>query len=646
MRPRTLLAAGGLALALGLAPAAPAAAAQTAAQRLVATYAPITNLRTQEPPPCDTDGEQYLPTTVDTVLGNPRVKLKLQPKGVKRARTVTTAPTAADVAFKGSDYFLDLPGDPLNAGCTFGRDFARLVAGGKAPAVTYAHIAREPGRPGIAVQYWFFWYFNEFNDLHEGDWEGMQVVFDEATTPAEALASGPDRIAVFQHAGGQVTDWDGGELETDGTHPVVYPAAGSHATYLDSGVYLGNGQGGSGLGCDNTAQPVRSVRPRAILMPDDPGRRSPFAWLTFLGRWGQREAGYNNGPQGPITKQQWFQPFTWMDGLRSHAPRIPGGSFLGPTITGAFCGVARDASSVVNLAARTILGAALLVLFMVALVAVPAVATRWRPAPVEPLRQRRRLGQLLVATGRLYRRHWRSLVPIGLSAVPIIGAVSGLEWLIQQVAPESGTGRSVVLDIATTVGTLGRFAGGVIFGAVVIAYVRSLDAGEEDPTALGAARGTAQRFWRVVGAEAAFNVATTLIAITIIGLPFAAWAYVRWQFVQQEVMFQNAKIRQAFRGSWRLSKKRWWKTASTTAVLWFAGNVPGPAVGLALLFTDLSLWWINLLGAAVYALLIPYVAAGRTLLYLDLQGRRAEAAAAESEAGAGEAGAAGADTAS
>ena len=88
------------------------------------------------------------------------------------------------------------------------------------------------------------------------------------------------------------------------------------------------------------------------------------------------------------------------------------------------------------------------------------------------------------------------------------------------------------------------------------------------------------------------------------------------------------------------------ETASTTAVLWFAGNVPGPAVGLALLFTDLSLWWINLLGAAVYALLIPYVAAGRTLLYLDLQGRRAEAAAAESEAGAGEAGAAGADTAS
>ena len=51
----------------------------------------------------------------------------------------------------------------------------------------------------------------------------------------------------------------------------------------------------------------------------------------------------------------------------------------------------------------------------------------------------------------------------------------------------------------------------------------------------------------------------------------------------------------------------------------------------------------------MYALLIPYVAAGRTLLYLDLQGRRAEAAAAESaaaesEAGAGDAGAAGADT--
>jgi hypothetical protein len=37
------------------------------------------------------------------------------------------------------------------------------------------------------VQYWFFWYFNDWNDKHEGDWEGVQVLFD-ATTAVEAKA--------------------------------------------------------------------------------------------------------------------------------------------------------------------------------------------------------------------------------------------------------------------------------------------------------------------------------------------------------------------------------------------------------------------------------------------------------------------------
>ena len=30
-------------------------------------------------------------------------------------------------------------------------------------------IPRHPGR--IALQYWLFYVFNDFNNLHEGDWE-------------------------------------------------------------------------------------------------------------------------------------------------------------------------------------------------------------------------------------------------------------------------------------------------------------------------------------------------------------------------------------------------------------------------------------------------------------------------------------------
>jgi hypothetical protein len=42
--------------------------------------------------------------------------------------------------------------------------------------------------------------------------------------------------------------------------------------------------------------------------------------------------------------------------------------------------------------------------------------------------------------------------------------------------------------------------------------------------------------------------------------------------------------------------------------------------------TALPLIWIDVLGTLVYALLIPYVAIGRTLLYFDLLVRREEAA--------------------
>jgi hypothetical protein len=49
--------------------------------------------------------------------------------------------------------------------------------------------------------------------------------------------------------------------------------------------------------------------------------------------------------------------------------------------------------------------------------------------------------------------------------------------------------------------------------------------------------------------------------------------------------------------------------------------VAGPVLTFALIFTPLPLVWINLFGSLIYALLIPYVALGKTLLYFDLQAR-------------------------
>ena len=300
--------------------AAPSASASdTATQRLVDAYAPIVMMRTQHDGVCHTSQEQYAPpTTVNVVLGNPRVRL-LEHVG-RHMVEVRRSPSTADLAGLNEDFYLNLPGNPLRPGCTYARDFAALRRAGQAPAITYAHIAREPGYAGFAVQYWFYYYFNQFNDLHESDWEGMQITFDESNA-TQALAAGPHEIVVFQHSGGEHTNWSDPRVQKQGRHPIVYSAAGSHATFYSSALWLGTGQNGSGVGCDNTTAPLTAFRPQPVLLPDTIPQAGRFAWLDYDGHWGQREAGFNDGPQGPNTKTVWQTPFSWMYGHPDAKPR-------------------------------------------------------------------------------------------------------------------------------------------------------------------------------------------------------------------------------------------------------------------------------------------------------------------------------------
>jgi hypothetical protein len=595
-------------------------AAKSPRHELVKAYAPITMLRAQEDPPCDNQEEQYEPTSVDVVLGNPDVELVRPTEAGKPQKVVKTAPTAADIAGLGKRYHLDLPGDPLEPECTYARDFAAIKAANDAPPLTYAHIATEKGEPGFVVQYWFYYYYNQFNDLHESDWEGMQIAF-KADTPREALAKGPDEIALFQHSGGEKADWDEAKVHKEGTHPVVYPAAGSHATFYDSAVYVENGQRGSGLGCDNTTEPLRRLPLRPVLVPTDARPGSRFQWLTYEGRWGQEEKSYNNGPTGPNTKTQWLEPFSWMATLRSTSPQLPGGFVLGPQVTGAFCGTVAAVTSLINLEAQTRAGAIGIVVVLLLLVAVPAVLTRWRPVELTPLRQERAFGQLIRAARQLYGRHWRPLVLIGLTSIPIVGVVKGLEWLALVVTGGGGFGNG----ISNTIGSVGEPIGFAIVAAAVITFVRELERGEATGF-VASYRGMLERFWRVVLGQIAASLLVLLLALTVIGIPIAIWKYVSWQFVQQEILFKDKPIREAFRGSSRLVRGRWWRTVRVAGFLWLVSVVTGPVLGFALIFSPLPLIWINVVGTVVFALLVPYVAIGRTLLYFDLAAREREAA--------------------
>jgi hypothetical protein len=608
--------------ALLLAPSSAAAAdQQQAAQELARRYAPITMVREEQDPPCETSAEQYKPTSVEAMLGNPTVTLQKFVEG-EGLEDIKEGPTAADIAGLHDGYYLNLHGKALGDTCVYSKDFKKLVEGGKAPVVTYAHIAREPNHSGFALQYWFFWYFNQFNDLHEGDWEGMQLTF-ESDTASAALGEEPSEIIVFQHAGGERAGWSDSKVQKEGTHPVVYPAAGSHATFYDSAVWVQNGQNGSGVGCDNTTEPLEELRPRPILMPEAaPLHGGRFEWLTYEGRWGEREAGFNNGPTGPQTKTVWREPFAWMADQRTTSPRLPGGSVLGPQVAGAFCGAVATASDLINLDIRsrpaliaTVAGFLLLIGLFVGL-------TRWGPIDLERLRAKRSFGQLIRTARRLYGRNWRVLLPVAAFAIPIVGGTNLLASMLGG-AHDVGGRSGLNLALADLVEGLARPVAQAVVAAIVIVVVRELVAGHRAGfrAAFGGVR---ERFWRVVAAQLLATLGVILLALTIVGIPWAIWKLVGWRFVQQEVLFTDKSLREAFRGSSELVRGRWWHSVRAIVFFSLILAVAGPALTVALIFTALPLIWINLLGSLIFALLIPYVALGDTLLYLDLRVRHEE----------------------
>jgi hypothetical protein len=629
-RPRRLLVLLSALLLLAVAPLARAAdhrpgvaditvGLPSPAQELAEKYVPITELREETDPPCDTSQEQYQPTSVETVLGNPTVVLEHAADGGKPT-AIRRAPTAAQIAGLGEGFYLNLEGTVLGNTCVYAKAFKKLIEEGKAPAVTYAHIAREEGHPGFALQFWFFWYFNQFNDLHEGDWEGMQITF-EADDPAAALHEEPSEIILFQHAGGERADWEDGKVQKEGTHPIVYPAAGSHATFYDSAVYVENGQHGSGLGCDNTTGPLRELALRPILMPEQVVSKGPFAWTDYYGRWGEKEKGFNNGPTGPQTKTVWREPFAWMAKQRTTSPRLPGGTIAGPQVTKAFCGAVAAASELINLDAQSPPAAAATVVVILILIVLFVAVTRWRPVDIDTLRRRRALGQIMRAARQFYGRHWRVLLPVALGALALIGGTNLLAGLISESTSRGSSG--IHLAWADMLEQFIRPVAQALVAAVAIVVMREAVRDHEVGFAR-ALRGVRERFWRVVGAQLLATLGVLVLALTVIGLPFAAWKLVDWSFVQQEVLFTDKGFRESFRASSELVRGRWFRTARVVVIFYVINIAAGPILTFALIFTALPLIWINMIGSLVFALLIPFVALGETFLFLDLSVREEE----------------------
>jgi len=134
------------------------------------------------------------------------------------ANPVHASPRVGRPVSVGKGAFLDFPGSALQPGCIYETDFKRYANG--RPATVYAHIVQQEGRPDrLALQYWFYWYSNDWNNKYESDWEGIQLLF-EASSIDEALATGPVSVGYAQHELGEKADWNASKLERDRSHPI------------------------------------------------------------------------------------------------------------------------------------------------------------------------------------------------------------------------------------------------------------------------------------------------------------------------------------------------------------------------------------------------------------------------------------------
>lgn len=103
-------------------------------------------------------------------------------------------------------------------------------------------VARENN--WIILQYWFLYAFNNWrsgfyglND-HEADWEMICIYLSETPDRRDVT---PEWVAYASHdfSGDELRRrWDDPKVEKVGEHPVIYAAAGSHASYYQAGEYL------------------------------------------------------------------------------------------------------------------------------------------------------------------------------------------------------------------------------------------------------------------------------------------------------------------------------------------------------------------------------------------------------------------------
>lgn len=179
--------------------------------------------------------QDYHPRNIDHILDNIRVPKRIANKGPE----VIHEHVLADMSEKKLKYINLLDrGSPKNRDKYWDR--YREIKDGY-PRTAYVNIVKGSGRyeDFISIQYWMAYFFNDWHTRHEVDWEMVSVILKK-----DAFSKEPEEpiVCVYDaHMNSYVMPWEKVEKvkgaedkqpDRNGSHPVVYVARGSHASYF------------------------------------------------------------------------------------------------------------------------------------------------------------------------------------------------------------------------------------------------------------------------------------------------------------------------------------------------------------------------------------------------------------------------------
>jgi hypothetical protein len=304
------------------------------AMHLAEAYAPVlVTVKQDDRFPCDEtfDTDPYKPTDVEAYFGESVVRLLT-------GRDITVEPEPVDAANGTKKSYFDIfssepeqspsPFDPEDR-CIYEANYATYQQTSNAPSV-YARVVSTSEE--TALQFLFFYYLNDYINIHEGDWEMIQLLFPSGS-PAEIVRSGilPERATFSQHTSGRSVPWNALEKSpADSTHPVVYVASGSHSNYTRPGFW----QASVDFWLDNCDLTVPQRDPGAqVLKPQvleqngypltllrDPELEQALVWTPYPGKWGQAHwlPGYG-GTTSPMVERRGRNAW-WWDGKVKQGP--------------------------------------------------------------------------------------------------------------------------------------------------------------------------------------------------------------------------------------------------------------------------------------------------------------------------------------